>query len=230
MLNVKALLDGEGRRMGRDDREKGRLWRLTQGRLRRPGLAAAGAGLTVVIAQAAGNAQGMAFDKGAAAGALAAVLVILGIVALVYIVWNTILAWIASNIMALPEATFGRALKFTIVSAIAGVCMAVLGVVVAAGIMGLSLQGMLGEEGEAVPAVVLIGALGFFVLWLLVAILVAAWVYRVGFLRAFLFLIVLWIVNLLAGAGLRAAGCVSTPQLPSDIPGVERPSPRGEPA
>jgi hypothetical protein len=195
-------------------------WVWLEGKLGRAAAPAAGAGLTVLLAQAAGPAQSLAAQPDGTAQAAVVVLVIIGIVAAVYVVWNTILAWIASNVMALPEATLGRALKFTIVSAIAGVCMTVLGIVVGVSVMGLSLQGMMGEEGEALPAMVLVGVIGFFVLWLLVAILVAAWVYRIGLLRAFLFLIVLWIVNVLAGVGLRAAGCVSTPDLPADFPGL----------
>ena len=203
------------------------LSRSVAKKLRRPGLAAAGAGLTVVLAQAAG---GLKLDQGSGSEAVAAGLIVLGIIALVYTVWNTILAWIASKIMALPESTFGRALWFTILSAIVGVCMVVLAFVVGMGVLGLTMQGLLGEDGEAASAMVVVAVLAFFVLWLLAAIVVAGWVYHIGFLRALGFLIVLWVVNIVAGVALRAAGCVNTSELPDHIPGLEQPSPRGEPA
>jgi hypothetical protein len=140
---------------------------------------------------------------------------VIGIAAAIYVVWNTLMAFITSRLMGLDRGTFGHALGFTIMTAILGVCMSILEWLLAGGFVGwMALVGLSEQGEETAVAVMILSSLAFFVLWQLLAILVAAWVYRIGLLKAFAFLIALSVVNAIALI-MAFVGCVGIAALSS---------------
>ncbi len=157
--------------------------------------------LSVCIAQQAPAGAQASGSLAELAPFLPALLLVLAIVFIPYLILNSVLAWLASNIMSFRRATLGNGLKFSVLSLLIPVPVAL------AGSVGLYVlmkdSSMLGRNADLLSFVYPI--ICFFVLAWLLSVVVAAIVYRVGLLRAAAFNMVLWLVNAVVSFVVRAA-------------------------
>lgn len=131
---------------------------------------------------------------------LPALLLLIAILFVPYLFVNSVLAWLASNLMSFREATLGRALKLSIFQLVVPVPIAL------AGSVGLYLvlkdQPFLGRHADLMSF--LYPVLCFLVIAWVFAVLVTMMVYKVGFLRAAAFNIVLWLIQAVVAYIIRA--------------------------
>ena len=163
------------------------------------------AGMTLAVA-ATENAAGAAQAGGtlsSIAPFLPALLLAIAIVAVPYLVLNSVLAWLASNLMSFREATLGRALKLTILQLIIPVPIALAGSV--AFYLVLKDRPLPGDHAELMTFVY--PFLCFIAVAWVLSVAVSGIVYKVGFLRAAAFNTVLWLIEACVAFILRVGQC-----------------------
>ncbi len=176
-----------------------------RGVMRAGRLAAVGVPL-VLLAVGGVSAAGEPPDAWPLLGELAAVAAILFVVLVVpYMLYSTLLAWLASRIMSFPEATVGKAFMFSLVNVLLPVPV---GLVAAAGVYFGGMQ-VLAQRPEAIVWVMAGPVLAFVIVAWLTSLIVAAVVYSVGPLRAGVFNVLLWLIHAVVAFILGAAGCLA---------------------
>jgi hypothetical protein len=168
-------------------------------------LAAVGVPFALLAAQAA-PAAGEPAGGELLLGQFIAIAAILFVVLVVpYMLYNTLLAWLASRTMSFPEATVGKAFRFFLINVLLPVpakLAAAVGVYFAA-------RDALASRPEAMLWAIAGPILAFVVVAWLTSLVVAAVVYSVGPLRAGVFNTLLWLMHAAVLFVLRVGGCLA---------------------
>jgi hypothetical protein len=160
-----------------------------------------------VWAQKAAAGAAQAPGQGVGTVALPALAIAFVIAIVPYIMLNTLLAWIASNMMSFPQPTVGRALKLSVLQILLPLP---LGIVTGWALYHVFSDQLAAREDAAFWSVVYCVLGGIIVSWM-VSVLITAAVYAVGFLRAAVFNTLLWVlyvgVGFLTSCGGFLSGC-----------------------
>ncbi len=146
--------------------------------------------LTALFAQSL-SAGGEAPSTEAVVEILVALLLVFLIIFVPFLLYNTLVAWLASKIISFKDATVGKAFKLSLLQLLMPIP---LGIALSVGLFFVLKETAPAEEGS-VSRHVIISVICFFIFVWLLCVFIASKVYKVGFLSAAVFNVLLFVVH-----------------------------------
>ena len=120
---------------------------------------------------------------------LTGLFLILLIIFVPYLLYNTLVAWIASKVMSFREATVGRAFALSVLHLLIPIPA---GILLSVGVF-VGVQRVAPREHMIEP--IILAVLCFLIFVWLISVFVTSKIYRVGFLASAVFNVLLWVVH-----------------------------------